>query len=264
MKRFLIGAVRRVFRALGFEIVRRDGTFRSTLAEMLEHVAGLGFKPETVIDVGVAHGTFALYETFPQATHLLVEPVQEWEGDLKRISQKYKAQYVIAAASDHSGEITIYAHPELIGSSIFRDAEGSQFDGIPRQVPAVTLDDLCRERRLKGPYLLKVDVQGAELKVLDGAKEVLEDTELVILEVSLFQFVVGGPQFYDVVSYMKQCGFVVYDVFGALKRPLDGALAQLDVAFVKETGLFRKQHIYATREQREQLVRQLSARNPKR
>jgi hypothetical protein len=33
-------------------------------------------------------------------------------------------------------------------------------------------------------------------------------------------------------------------------RPLDGALSQFDLAFVKESGVFRQQHVYATPEQR--------------
>ena len=87
-------------------------------------------------------------------------------------------------------------------------------------------------------------MQGAELKVLDGAKKVLEDTELVILEASLFQFYKDGPQFYDVITYMKERGFVVYDFCNGHNRPFDGALAQIDVVFVKENGPFRRYHGY--------------------
>lgn len=185
-----------------------------------------------------------LYEKFPDATHLLIEPLIEFEGALRDISRKYKAEYVIAAASDKPGTIIINVHPDLTGSSVFKVVEDNHVYGIPREVPAVTIDDLCNERNLRGPYLIKADVQGAELKVLDGARKVLEDTELVILEVSLFQFFKGGPQFYDVVSYMKDHGFVVYDIFNCTIRPFDGALAHIDIVFVKENGRFRKNHCY--------------------
>jgi hypothetical protein len=75
---------------------------------------------------------------------------------------------------------------------------------------------------------------------LDGAKELLSETELVVLEVSFFEFFKGIPQFYDVVRYMKERGFVVYDVVDRQLRDLDGALAQADVAFAKEDGMFRR------------------------
>jgi hypothetical protein len=154
--------------------------------------------------------------------------------------------------------VTINVHPDLYGSSVLLETEGRHVDGTPREVPVVTVDGLCSEKRLRGPYLIKADVQGAELEVLDGAARVLEDTELILLEVSLFQFYANGPQFYDVLSYMKNRGFVAYDILGHHTRPLDCALAQVDAAFVKENGRFREKHNYcALQEQREELTERL-------
>lgn len=239
-------------KTFGFDIPRPK--MRTTLAGVLDHVRTLGFQPETVIDVGVAYGTYELYEKFPNANHLLIEPLSEFEGVLKKIASQYKAQYIVSAAGAVPGQMTINVHPELEGTSLLNETEGSAADGTPREIPVVTLDDACREKKLKGPYLIKIDVQGAELQVLDGAKEVIKNTDLILLEVSLFEFQVNAPQLYDVVSYMKERGFVVYDIFGGHPRLLDGALAQIDMAFVKEDGLFRKEHIYATPEQRKQMT----------
>jgi FkbM family methyltransferase len=262
MKRFLKTVVTKAFNLIGLE-VRKSGQSRSTLDQVVKHVAKLGFKPATVIDVGVAYGTFDLYQTFPEAHHLLVEPLQEYESVLQHITRRYRADYVLAAAGASPGEITLNVHPDLAGSSIFTEAEDSDVNGIPRTVPMTTLDRLCAEKSLSGPYLIKIDVQGAELTVLDGASQILPETELVILEVSLFQFFVDGPQLYDVVSYMKNRGFVVYDIFGNHNRPLDGALCQVDMAFVKENGQFRKEHFFATAQQRQQQTRRLQVLNPK-
>jgi FkbM family methyltransferase len=251
--------VKKVFNAFGFEI-HRKGLIRTNMAEALEHLKRLGFRPETVIDLGVANGTFELYKAFPDAIHLLIEPIQEFEKSLKDIARKYKTEYVIAAAADKSGTVTINVHPLLFTSSIFKDSEGIHVDGTPREVPAVIIDDLCKERGLKGPYLIKADVHGAELLVLEGAKKVLEDTEIVILETHLFQFFIDGPQFFDIVNYMKHHGFCVYDIFGQHYRPLDGALGSVDLVFAKENGQFRKSHFYATRTQRDELTHQILSR----
>jgi len=248
--------VKKVFNAFGFEI-HRKGLVRINMAEALEHLKRLGFRAQTVIDVGVAIGTFELYKAFPDATHLLIEPIQEYEEALKDIVRKFKAEYVIAAAGAEPGKVTLNVHPVLFASSIFRESEGCHVDGTPREVPAVTIDDLCKERGLKGPYLIKADVQGSELLVLEGAKKVLEDTEIVILETHLFQFFVGGPQFFDIVNYMKHHGFCVYDIFGQHYRPLDRALGSVDLVFAKENGPFRKSHFYATRTQRDELTHQI-------
>ena len=203
----------------------------------------LGFEPATVVDVGVGNGTFVLYEHFPRAHHLLIEPLEEFRPVLEEIARRYDADHVLAAAGDRPGTAQINVHSYLEGSSMLVE-KGHHDDVVRRSVPVVTLDDVCRSRNLVGPYLLKVDVQGGELQVLAGAGGVLVQTELVILEVSLFQFVEEGPQFADVVAYMKDRGFVVYDIAGGYTRPLDGALAQVDLTFVKEGGRFRTSHLY--------------------
>ena len=236
--------IQRVLNSCGYQITR-NLTKRQSLAGVLEHVKKLGFEPQTVIDAGVAQGTFELYETFPDATHLLIEPLVEFEDVLKNISNQFsKVEYVIAAASSKEGTIEFTVRDELVLSSILDETDGSHINGMQREVCTTTIDNLCHEKRLDGPYLIKVDVQGAELDVLDGAKKVLEESELVVLEVSLFQLFVDGPQFYDVVDYMKARQFVVYDIFGWHPRLLDGALAQVDIAFVRENGPFRKYHRY--------------------
>jgi FkbM family methyltransferase len=218
----------------------------------LRQLAGLGFAPRTVIDVGVAYQTVELYEEFSGAEFLLIEPLVEFEPFLRQICVKYKGQYVLAAVGEVAGTATLNIHGDKTGSSLLKEVEGAAVDGTPRSVPMVTIDEVCAEKKLAGPYLIKVDVQGAELQVLAGARRTLEETEAVILEVSLFGFLIGGPQFCDVVARMKELGFVAYDICGTLYRPLDGALAQVDMVFVRDAGRFRESHFYATGEQRKE------------
>lgn len=49
------------------------------------------------------------------------------------------------------------------------------------------------EKGARGAVLIKVDVQGAELQVLAGRSGTLGETEPVILEVTLFGTMIGGP-----------------------------------------------------------------------
>ena len=116
----------------------------------------------------------------------------------------------------------------------------------------MALDQLIQDYQIRAPFLIKIDVQGAELDVLRGAEKILEDTDYIILEVSFFEIFKQGTQFYDVVTFMKSKGFVVYDVCGLQYRPLDNALCQADIAFVRDEGLFRSYHYYANPEQRRQ------------
>ena len=233
--------LQRILGPLGLRVIR---TTRITKADLFDHVISLSFSPSTVIDVGVGRGTPELYEPFPNSTFLLVEPVVEFEPFLREICGKYSADYIIAAAGDNTGDIVLNVPQQtegaLEGSSIYDHGGGYS----PRVVPQITLDQVCVERNLAGPYLIKLDVQGAELEVLNGASKLLASTELVILESNLFEFHPGVPQFHDVVHYMKARGFVLYDIADPNYRPLDRALGQLDTAFVKENGVFRRHHTW--------------------
>ncbi|MDQ7028245.1 MAG: FkbM family methyltransferase [Anaerolineae bacterium] len=254
-------AANRLLKPLGLVILRTDEAQkfaryqrekdRLDLRGIVRQAAKVGFQPATVIDVGAAYGTPQLYETFPQAHHLLIEPLVEYQSALEKTKQDYaKMDIIFAAASDHTNGITIHVHPDLVGSSTYQEDESSNVNGMPRDVATVRLDRLCKERNLRAPYLIKVDVQGAELDVINGAEGILADTEFIVLEIALFEFYKGAPQFYDVIHAMKERGYVAYDFTEPLYRPLDDAVSQIDIAFVKENSRFREQQHYATDAQR--------------
>jgi FkbM family methyltransferase len=241
--------VRRLLDRAGIEVRRRGGV-RRTGPEVLGHVRRLGFTPAVVFDVGVAWGTPELYEAFPEARHVLVEPLAEYEPGIRQIEQRYQAEWVRAAAGPEPGTAEMAVHRTWFMSSMLGGWKGHDAaDVAPREVPVVRLDDVREERGLEGPFVVKVDVEGGELRVLDGADEVLRDTELVLLEVNLFRFLPDAPDFGDVVAYMRERGFVVYDFYGGHLRLLDGALAMTNVAFVKEDGRFRREAAFSTPQQ---------------
>ena len=51
----------------------------------------------------------------------------------------------------------------------------------------------------------------------------------------------GIPQFADIVRFCDEAGFVVYDLLEGHMRDLDGALAQIDLAFVRKDSELRRQ-----------------------
>ena len=73
----------------------------------------------------------------------------------------------------------------------------------------------------------------------------MEKADAIALEVSLFEFMNGAAQIGEVLSFMKEYNFVPYDIVLGWNRPLDNALGQVDVVFVKEDGFLRKSHSYS-------------------
>ena len=228
------------------------------MAAVLDNMKRLGLDPATVVDVGVGYGTPELWEAFPRARLLMIEPIPDRFGGaaLEAVRGREGAELVAAAAGAEPGSATITVHraPEM--SSVLGSWIGDR-DGETREVDVVRVDDAVRERSLRGPYVLKVDVEGAELAVLDGAEAMLAETEVVLLEVRLFELVPGGAQLHDVIPYMKERGFVAYDLFGGALRLSDGALAVSNIAFVREDGRFRSDQAFGSPEQVDRMAREL-------
>lgn len=256
-------ALNRALTPLDLELTRRSRSRRTRLEGVLEHLARRGLAPKTVLDVGAAYGDWsrASRVAFPRAHHFLVEPLSEFAPFLTReaAAAPEHVTYVSAAAAPLDGPVTLNVHEDLVGSSILRESEGSGTDGTARAVTGITLDHLVDRHAASGPYLVKVDAQGAELEILTGAQRVLAESEVVVLETSLFEFLYGGPDLNQVMKFMRDAGFAPYDIWGLLYRPLDGALAQVDVAFVRDGGFLRTDHRYAAPEQRRHQDEQLRA-----
>lgn len=240
-----------MLRPLGYEL-RRLRPVRTSLESALRRVRALGVVPASVADVGAAYGSWSLTcaAVFPDAQFVLVEPLSEFAPFLVEAESRLgNARYVAAAAGSSDGQATVFVHEDLVGSSTYRERE-PDLESESRRVAALTLDSILSEAGAQPPYLLKLDVQGAELDVLAGATAALRQTSLIVLEVSFFEFFAGGPDFAAVVERMAAEGFVLYDVLGLSYRPLDGALAQADVLFVPFDSPLRAHSLYANPDQR--------------
>jgi FkbM family methyltransferase len=228
--------IKSLLRYTPYQVVKKNR--RISMTQVLEHLRPLGLDPQTVIDVGVGYGTSELY-LFPDAEYLLIEAVREFEPHMQKILKHRKGRYLIAAAGSAKGELSIKVRPaDLQASTLFQEAGGG--DGSPRNVPVVTIDEVAPP----GSVLLKLDIQGAELLALAGATETLKRCDAVLMEVQVMPCLTDAPSFADVVSFMRERNFVVYDFFGGAYRPLDGAVVSIDIAFVQEDGKFRRNRAY--------------------
>jgi FkbM family methyltransferase len=153
-----------------------------------------GIRYGTVVDVGSADGQFSLI--MQQAGPLMplnVDANPIYEESLKAIQDVVGGHYRISALGDHVGSIELLqsAHPYW-GSTVPPDdpywSRVREARGEPIKVPMTTLDVLEEELGLRPPYLLKLDVQGAEAQVLRGAAKFLSNASAVICETDIRDF----------------------------------------------------------------------------
>jgi hypothetical protein len=98
-------------------------------------------------------------------------------------------------------------------------------------MPMTTLDAVMAAHAPTGEVFLKLDVQGAELDILKGAPRTLERTSTVLLEASIVEYNLGAPRIADVISFMRDRGFVLFDVWDL--RRIGSVLAQVDLLFTR-------------------------------
>jgi FkbM family methyltransferase len=190
-----------------------------SLSAALAVLFAKGVSYSTVIDVGCADGSFFLihhhFGIFSGATPVNIEASPIYEESLRTIQEYAGGHYVIGAASDAVGEaeMTLGAHPYWSSLRDRHDMYWKQIHNLSQgtsKVRAFTIDGLAEQLGLKAPYLLKLDVQGAEAQVLRGARRVLEQTDAVICEADMNDFqslnsllVEAGLELFDVTQLMR-------------------------------------------------------------
>lgn len=213
---------------LGYEITRKDrGGFNSSyLAKICA--------PKTVFDVGVGPGTPELYCAYPDARFFLIEPLDEFKDALKHICGSIDCVIYNKGVSDVKGtvEITIEHDPQM---SSFCKRPRIDIPSGKRQVEVTTLDAILEENPgIALPILIKIDVEGYELKVLKGARQLLKLTELVIIEASVAKRFENGVTLEDVIFFMNEHNFAVFDFLTICHREGKAGANFVDVVFKKK------------------------------
>lgn len=246
--------IKNMLRSIGYEIVPYElgviaGSDRRPICNFeafLEDIKTRCFSPRLILDVGANRGdwTRMAKDVFPEASFLLIEPQIEMRQSLNDLCSEFEdISWIEAGAGSKEGRLVQTIWDDLAGSSFLPNVDENLLQtGRQREVDIVTIDSLLVRRNLDIPDLVKLDIQGFELEALRGATSLFGKTELFTMEVSLFPFddVPGMPIVREVIEFMGERGYEVYDILGYLRRPFDGALGQVDLAFAKREGILRQ------------------------
>jgi FkbM family methyltransferase len=196
-----------------------------------------GWSPKSCIDVGAYHGEWAamFLGIFPESRVLMLEAQEGKRAALEESAARSggRTSLAIALLGAVDGQEVEFAEMET-GSSVY--SEASPFARTVVRKPLTTLDRLLADwPAFAAPQCLKIDTQGYELEVLKGASRTLRQVDAVLMEVSLLQVNAGCPTFAEVISFMNDAGFTVFDFCSQIRRR-DGVLWQTDLLFVRRAG----------------------------
>ena len=232
----LVGAI---FRSLGYEIHRLGK--EPGLAEFL-----VSRKVDLVFDVGANTGQFGrgLRGHGYRGAIVSFEPVREVFAELQRRvagDRNWSAHGLALGAAPGTG--TIHVSRGSVYSSLVAQSElTADFDTAAHvvrseEVQIACLDDYLPTIEGRSAFL-KIDTQGFEQQVLDGARRVLEKVEGVLLEVPLVHLYAGTWKLEEVLAYMRAHGFVLAQV-----RPVNALRLRDGVSLAEIDCLFRRMGI---------------------
>jgi FkbM family methyltransferase len=218
--------VNRLLHPFGLHLARAERAFE--MDGLLARAAARGVAPRTWIDIGASDGSWSLraHRHFSAAKFLLFEPLAERSDGLARLQASHGFDHVAAAAGAQPGSVAFAVEGDLDGSGVA--AAGA---ARTRSVPVETVDRAIAARGLPGPYGLKLDTHGYEVPVLEGAVATLQQASLLVIEAYNFTLAPGSLRFPELCAWLEARGFRCCDLADPMRRPRDGALWQMDLAF---------------------------------
>lgn len=199
----------------------------------LRAAAKRGLQPKTLIDVGAFEGSWSRMTRaiWPQSQIVMFEPNLAKREKLARVAQDITATTFAELLGAEDGA-SVSFNVMSTGSSVYSERSPLERTSEDRQLRR--LDSVLPN--IEQPGLLKIDTQGYELEVLKGATGLLDKLEAILLEVAIIEINEGAPLLDKVVSFMRELGFVTYDILEIHRRPLDQATNQIDILFVRPSS----------------------------
>ena len=200
-----------------------------------------GLPVKTVLDVGANTGESALelHTMYQQAQVISFEPLPDSFATMEqRLSGHAWSRRHNLALAEKQGRMAMHRSAYALSSSLLPMSDAHK-EAYPYtagsqevEVEISTLDTICAG--VDGPFLIKLDVQGYEYGVLQGAAETLKRTEALIVETSFVELYQGQKLFNDVQALLNRHGFVYTGSWAQRNSPLDGRPLQQDAVFVRQ------------------------------
>jgi FkbM family methyltransferase len=176
----------------------------------------------TLVDVGSMGGLEDEWE--PLVPHLRVIGFEPDAREFDRLGQSARERHLPFLVLDRSREATLYVSEDPGKSSIYRPnlAVLRRFPNPERytvvsEVPFAaanvrTLDDALEDAGVTDPDVLKIDTQGSELLILQGATRTLQSVVAAKVEVEFLELYEGQPLFAEVDALLRASGFELIDL----------------------------------------------------
>lgn len=226
----------------GWKLITSTSKYPSTdLYSCFANLKKRGFSPTNVLDIGANRGRWSedCRRAFPDARFTLIEPQLEMKPALDRFcAQTRNANWFQMGVSDQPGKLPFIVYEDQVSSTFDFDSSRKIRDCEVREIEVTTVNELIESGKCEVPDLLKIDAEGFESRILNGADRVLGQCELIFLEAQLFNDE-SDCSLLNLMNQMNGLGYATYDFSWFGQRVQDGAMALCEVVFARKDGQLR-------------------------
>ncbi|MEA3545663.1 MAG: FkbM family methyltransferase [Thermodesulfobacteriota bacterium] len=185
-----------------------------------------------IVDIGVQTCTPPLMEIFPDKKHFLFEPIDSYLPQILSNYQNFNIQLTQVALSDSDGQAWQVGRSAdgsgKVTHSYLSDHKINSVDDPTiiecTAVHKAKFDTICTTIDLPEDFLLKIDVDGIEIKILNGATKSIQKASVIIIEAPLTKLT-------ERAQYVEQQGFKLFDMVDL--SYYYGTLSQVDLILVR-------------------------------
>ena len=211
---------------------------------LLSELKAKGFAPKVIFDVGASTGIWSetVSRVFPGARYHLFEPLAEREplyrdALAERLERLPNLTLHPVALGAQEGSADFYLTHDVYSSSALDRGDWPEVQAAVREklrLPVRPLDTVVAEENLPGPELLKLDCQGSELAILQGAARCLESCRLILAETWLTrEYGPDTPLLGELIEWLHAREFALIG-FGELFYDSQHRLYSVDSFFMAE------------------------------
>ena len=173
---------------------------------------------DSVLDIGAHKGewTKKFKEHFPNVRSLTIDANNNHNPDLPAVIGAYNGNVDYYMCDDNDND-----H----GNGIYKENTNVPFTSLRRKI--YTLDTLLKNQIFD---LIKMDVQGSELDIIQGSPGFIHKTKFLWLELQPHNYNIGAPSAGKVIGYLNQIGFEMVTIDEI--NIGDGLIMSMDIIFV--------------------------------
>ncbi|NIJ91395.1 FkbM family methyltransferase [Xanthomonas campestris] len=199
-----------------------------------------------VLDVGAHRGESIQHfkSIYPDCQMYSFEPDPQNFAELEKVAAQFGTTTMCVALGEKE-EVGHYYRQSIshLGGLLPINADSTDSLGYARQatneeivVSKTTLDNACVLLGIAQVHILKIDVQGFERQVLEGATAILQHTDCAVIEIGLYDFYGRTNSFVEVVNLMQAAGFSLWDIAKLSKNPKSLRTDWIEVVYRKDSA----------------------------